>query len=160
MCKNLNENSDQSSSSSVFCLSCTVGSYQLVRWPSGLRRQLKALVRKGVGSNPTLIISFASTLFNYSSRSVNSIPHSLQFKTLSLCCIHEFSISRSFVNQKSASNFQTFKRRYFYRNSNRSTYMQVANSLSMTYKASVMLSSLFYLKTSNAKSSGTSSLKN
>ena len=29
-----------------------------VRWPSGLRRQLKALVRKGVGSNPTLIILF------------------------------------------------------------------------------------------------------
>ena len=34
--------------------------YQSVRWPSGLRRQLKvlrnSLVRKGVGSNPTLII--------------------------------------------------------------------------------------------------------
>jgi hypothetical protein len=27
-----------------------------VRWPSGLRRQTKDLVRKGVGSNPTLII--------------------------------------------------------------------------------------------------------
>jgi len=27
-------------------------------WPSGLRRQLKALVRKGVGSNPTAIIVF------------------------------------------------------------------------------------------------------
>ena len=26
----------------------------LVNWPSGLRRQFKALVRKGVGSNPTL----------------------------------------------------------------------------------------------------------
>ena len=25
-------------------------------WPSGLRRQLKALVRKGVGSNPTAVI--------------------------------------------------------------------------------------------------------
>ena len=24
-------------------------------WPSGLRRQLKALVRKGVGSNPTAV---------------------------------------------------------------------------------------------------------
>ena len=33
-----------------------------VRWPSGLRRQLKALVRKGVGSNPTLIILFSSTV--------------------------------------------------------------------------------------------------
>ena len=34
----------------------------MVRWPSGLRRQTKAyvsnLVRKGVGSNPTLIIYF------------------------------------------------------------------------------------------------------
>ena len=29
---------------------------ELVGWPSGLRRQLKALVRKGVGSNPTSII--------------------------------------------------------------------------------------------------------
>ena len=26
------------------------------RWPSGLRRQTKDLVRKGVGSNPTLVI--------------------------------------------------------------------------------------------------------
>ena len=26
----------------------------VVNWPSGLRRQFKALVRKGVGSNPTL----------------------------------------------------------------------------------------------------------
>ena len=29
-----------------------------VNWPSGLRRQFKALVRKGVGSNPTLANSF------------------------------------------------------------------------------------------------------
>ena len=28
-------------------------------WPSGLRRQLQALVRKGVGSNPTAVNSFA-----------------------------------------------------------------------------------------------------
>ena len=28
----------------------------LTAWPSGLRRQLKALVRKGVGSNPTAVI--------------------------------------------------------------------------------------------------------
>ena len=34
------------------------GTATKVRWPSGLRRQLKALVRKGVGSNPTLIILF------------------------------------------------------------------------------------------------------
>ena len=27
-------------------------------WPSGLRRQFKALVRKGVGSNPTAVIFF------------------------------------------------------------------------------------------------------
>ena len=30
--------------------------YQRTAWPSGLRRQLKALVRKGVGSNPTAVI--------------------------------------------------------------------------------------------------------
>ena len=30
----------------------------MVRWPSGLRRQTKDLVRKGVGSNPTLVMSF------------------------------------------------------------------------------------------------------
>ena len=29
-------------------------------WPSGLRRQLKALVRKGVGSNPTVFILFCA----------------------------------------------------------------------------------------------------
>ena len=28
---------------------------QQAAWPSGLRRQLKALVRKGVGSNPTAV---------------------------------------------------------------------------------------------------------
>ena len=34
-------------------------------WPSGLRRQLKALVRKGVGSNPTAVIfSLSVTLAN------------------------------------------------------------------------------------------------
>ena len=27
-------------------------------WPSGLRRQIKALVRKGEGSNPSVIKSF------------------------------------------------------------------------------------------------------
>ena len=32
------------------------GSTLLVNWPSGLRRQFKALVWKGVGSNPTLAI--------------------------------------------------------------------------------------------------------
>jgi hypothetical protein len=32
-------------------------------WPSGLRRQLKALVRKGAGSNPAVIILL---LFNVS----------------------------------------------------------------------------------------------
>ena len=33
----------------------------VIAWPSGLRRQLKALVRKGVGSNPTAV-NFSSTL--------------------------------------------------------------------------------------------------
>ena len=32
-------------------------------WPSGLRRQLKALVRKGVGSNPTAV-SYISITYN------------------------------------------------------------------------------------------------
>jgi hypothetical protein len=48
--------------------------HQPVRWPSGLRRQLKVnpntLVRKGVGSNPTLInIFFAFWLYLWLSRS-------------------------------------------------------------------------------------------
>ncbi len=30
----------------------------MLAWPSGLRRQLKALVRKGVGSNPTADTAF------------------------------------------------------------------------------------------------------
>ena len=34
----------------------------VVAWPSGLRRQLKALVREGVGSNPTAIIHNGVTL--------------------------------------------------------------------------------------------------
>ena len=33
-------------------------------WPSGLRRQLKALVRKGVGSNPTAVILLLGLLQN------------------------------------------------------------------------------------------------
>jgi hypothetical protein len=42
--------------------------HQQARWPSGLRRQLKvnpnSLVRKGVGSNPTLVnISFVLLLY-------------------------------------------------------------------------------------------------
>ena len=32
-----------------------VADVDMVRWPSGLRRQTKDLVRKGVGSNPTLV---------------------------------------------------------------------------------------------------------
>jgi hypothetical protein len=38
----------------VFCLREGCGCVLVVNWPSGLRRQFKALVRKGVGSNPTL----------------------------------------------------------------------------------------------------------
>ena len=36
---------------------------RVVSWPSGLRRQFKALVRKGVGSNPTLAISFSAPTY-------------------------------------------------------------------------------------------------
>ena len=36
------------------CGSEGCGLSAVVNWPSGLRRQFKALVRKGVGSNPTL----------------------------------------------------------------------------------------------------------
>ena len=32
--------------------------YRKTMWPSGLRRQLQALVRKGEGSNPSAIILF------------------------------------------------------------------------------------------------------
>ena len=35
--------------------------YNMTRWPSGLRRQLKALVRKSAGSNPVLV-SFLNIL--------------------------------------------------------------------------------------------------
>ena len=35
----------------------------MVAWPSGLRRQLKALVREGVGSNPTAIIQIWASSF-------------------------------------------------------------------------------------------------
>ena len=38
----------------VFCWREGCGLRMVVNWPSGLRRQFKALVRKGVGSNPTL----------------------------------------------------------------------------------------------------------
>ena len=37
-----------------------IGDFSTARWPSGLRRQTKDLVRKGVGSNPTLVIYFCS----------------------------------------------------------------------------------------------------
>ena len=50
----------------IFVLFLPVVCYQLpnlhsvvkAAWPSGLRRQLQALVRKGVGSNPTAVIYF------------------------------------------------------------------------------------------------------
>ena len=35
-----------------------------VKWPSGLRRQLKALVRKGEGSNPSFIKLFVGFKLN------------------------------------------------------------------------------------------------
>ena len=37
-------------------------------WPSGLRRQVKVLVRKGVGSNPTVVIRRDETVFCRESR--------------------------------------------------------------------------------------------
>ena len=41
----------------AFCILSSVSvPDQKTVWPSGLRRQLKALVRKGVGSNPTAVI--------------------------------------------------------------------------------------------------------
>ena len=33
-------------------------------WPSGLRRWLKAPVRKGVGSNPTAVICYPSLIYD------------------------------------------------------------------------------------------------
>ena len=51
-----------------------LGEYQMdhaskARWPSGLRRQTKDLVRKGVGSNPTLVIIFALFVYPVRARS-------------------------------------------------------------------------------------------
>jgi hypothetical protein len=42
--------------------------FHQVRWPSGLRRQTKDLVRKGVGSNPTLITFFAFSVHSEARR--------------------------------------------------------------------------------------------
>ena len=42
--------------------SLTSRSRSATAWPSGLRRQLKALVRKGVGSNPTAVILRSSSV--------------------------------------------------------------------------------------------------
>jgi hypothetical protein len=43
-----------------------------VRWPSGLRRQTKDLVRKGVGSNPTLITLFVIFWHRHAARKGSS----------------------------------------------------------------------------------------
>ena len=48
------------------------------RWPSGLRRQTKDLVRKGVGSNPTLVKAFASAWFVQCTRTLKG-PDSIVF---------------------------------------------------------------------------------
>jgi hypothetical protein len=46
-----------------------LGHPSTARWPSGLRRQLKVnpntLVRKGVGSNPTLVTILFASLYHY-----------------------------------------------------------------------------------------------
>ena len=42
-------------------------------WPSGLRRWLKAPVRKGVGSNPTAVISLALASFDSEPTSLMSV---------------------------------------------------------------------------------------
>ena len=68
---------------------CISGSH-VVRWPSGLRRRFKAPVRKGVGSNPTLIIYFFIAnmhLFTFSH--VNSCSITL---TLFIYAILHFTI--------------------------------------------------------------------
>ena len=48
-----------------------------IAWPSGLRRQLKALVRKGVGSNPTAV--------NISKRLCLLSPCTITSTTIPLC---------------------------------------------------------------------------
>ena len=55
-------------------------------WPSGLRRWLKAPVRKGVGSNPTAVICLKMTSRNHDLNLVcleinvqMLFPHSLEF---------------------------------------------------------------------------------
>ena len=49
-----------------------VNLYRKTMWPSGLRRQLQALVRKGVGSNPTVVITFCK-LFLFTSPQITRI---------------------------------------------------------------------------------------
>ena len=56
-------------------------------WPSGLRRQIKALVRKGEGSNPSVIKSFyviILTLKWWKIQMIKQINHYLQHKTKKL----------------------------------------------------------------------------
>jgi hypothetical protein len=55
----------------------------MTRWPSGLRRQIKALVRKGVGSNPTLVrISFSLCMYiQY------TLQNNLNFYLLDFICV-------------------------------------------------------------------------
>ena len=51
---------------------------KLTAWPSGLRRQLKALVRKGVGSNPTAVILVRVSFFRFQKIGFNFKSEALQ----------------------------------------------------------------------------------
>ena len=55
-----------------------------IAWPSGLRRQLKALVRKGVGSNPTavIVLFFVNVLFFQCRFSFTALYHVEFFGTI------------------------------------------------------------------------------
>ena len=67
---------------------CTIKAIASTVWPSGLRRWLKAPVRKGVGSNPTAVISqrFHLILSAYSHQYILHIhKQKLQFCILRDC---------------------------------------------------------------------------
>ena len=73
-------------------IGCATGSAPAAtRWPSGLRRQLQALVRKGVGSNPTLVSTKQpSNFLSASGRQLASQPGTCCLFPCYLCtsCLH------------------------------------------------------------------------
>ena len=70
-------------------------------WPSGLRRQLKALVRKGVGSNPTAVILFLWDMLLKPRASISEFEGVSLFCTGSQCSL---AVERLLRKQKVAGS--------------------------------------------------------